>query len=521
MDQDKWIQALGLATATLGCILVLRRASTFKRRGFSPRKSIIEMKRVNTGKSLDLQEHRSIQIDANNGLLAPHLLLVSPDNIFQNPMLGLGQKQDVYSGQNFMPESIFSNVGGYINANSAFTPEYLKDGSIYLVKSAPRKEIIMDPGQNKVAIVTCGGLCPGLNVVIRELVMCLYFNYGTTEIYGIVNGYKGFYTEGCIKKLTPQYVTEIHTKGGTILKSSRGGWDLQKISESIEAHNFSQIFIIGGDGTHRGITALVNEMSRQNKFVSIVGIPKTIDNDIPIIDKSFGFDSSVEEAQRAIDSADVEANSVENGVGLVKLMGRNSGFIALHSSISNRNVNLCLIPESEYELNGPNGVYSYVINRLKAKGHAVIVVAEGAASACKDEKLENNGKDASGNPILFDIGKHLKDGINKACKAAGVDVTLKYIDPTYMIRTVAANASDRILCTMLAQGAVHGAFAGFTGFSVGSVAGQIVYIPVELMTTMCEGKGAPPGQRKVDIDNNLIWWRLMASTGQPSFINPR
>lgn len=521
MDRDKWIQAFGVASVTLGCVLFLRRSSTFQRRQISPRKSIFEMRKLTKEVSLDLTEHKSILIDTENGLLAPRLLLTDSRNIQLNPMLGLGQKEDVQSGQNFMPDSIFSKVGGYINANSAFSSEFLKEGSVYLVRSAPRKEIVMNPHHTKVAIVTCGGLCPGLNVVIRELVMCLYFNYGTTEIYGIVNGYKGFYTEGCIKRLTPEYVSEIHTKGGTILKSSRGGWDLQKISESIESHGFTQIFIIGGDGTHRGITALVNEMGRLNKFVSVVGIPKTIDNDIPIIDKSFGFDSSVEEAQRAIDSADVEANSVEYGIGLVKLMGRNSGFIALNSSISNRNVNLCLIPESEYELNGPNGVYNYVVNRLKVKGHAVIVVAEGAASACKDEKLENSGKDASGNPVLFDIGKYLKDGIVKACKAAGVDATLKYIDPTYMIRTVAANASDRILCTMLAQGAVHGAFAGFTGFSVGTVAGQIVYIPVELMTTICEGKGSSPGQRKVDVDNNLMWWRLMASTGQPSLINTR
>jgi 6-phosphofructokinase 1 len=260
-------------------------------------------------------------------------------------------------------------------------------------------------------------------------------------------------------------------------------------------------------------------MSKRGNFVSIVGIPKTIDNDIPIIDKSFGFESSIEEAQRAINSADTEANSVEYGIGLVKLMGRNSGFIALHSSLSNRNVNLCLIPESEYELNGPNGVYSYIVNRLKVKGHAVIVVAEGAASGCLDENLGNSGKDASGNPILYDIGKHLKDGIVKTCKAQGIEATLKYIDPTYMIRSVPANSNDRLLCTMLAQAAVHGAFAGFTAFSVGTVAGQIVYIPVELMTTMCEGKGSTPGQRKVDVDNNMMWWRLMASTGQPSFKN--
>ena len=520
MDKEKILEIIVLSTLTLGGILFLRKRKNPINYRRSPRKSIIEhCRRIQRNQSLDLVEHKSI-IDAQSvGLIAPKLLPVDPSSIYPNPMLGVGDKEDVNSGTSFMPSSIFSKVGGFINANSAFSEEYLKEGSIYLVKGAPRREIVMHPSTVRAAIVTCGGLCPGLNVVIREIVMCLYFNYKTTEIYGILNGYKGFYTEGSIIKLSPNEVQDIHTKGGTILKSSRGGFDLDKICASIDENGFNQIFIIGGDGTHRGISALTEEMARRGNFVSIVGVPKTIDNDIPIIDKSFGFDSSVEEAQRAINSADTEANSVEYGVGLVKLMGRNSGFIALHSSLSNRNVNLCLIPESEYELGGPNGVYSYIVNRLKVKGHAVIVVAEGAATACVDENLGNSGKDASGNPILYDIGKHLKDGIVKACKSAGVDITLKYIDPTYMIRSVPANSSDRLLCTMLAQAAVHGAFAGFTAFSVGTVASQIVYIPVDLLSTICEGKGSTPGQRKVDIDNSMMWWRLMASTGQPSFKN--
>jgi 6-phosphofructokinase 1 len=515
MEKEKLKEILLVTTLALGSILLFRKY----RRKPGPIVNPLALLRRSTNFKLRLEEHKCILEDQDKGLLSPRLLSIDQDNIILNPMLGTGMKTDVNSGKHFMPESVFLKVGGYINADSAFSPEYLKGKSINLVKGAPRKEIVMNPKGVKAAIITCGGLCPGLNVVIREIVMSLYYNYESTEIYGIVNGYKGFYTPGSIIKLTPKDVLDIHTKGGTILKSSRGGWDLKKIMSSIDEHEFNQIYIIGGDGTHRGISALVEEVSKLHKHIAIVGIPKTIDNDIPIIDKSFGFDTSVGEAQRAIDSADVEANSVENGIGLVKLMGRNSGFIALHSSISSRDVNLCLIPECEYELNGPNGVYSYIVNRLRKKGHAVIVVAEGAATGCLDEKLENSGKDASGNPILFDIGKHLKEGIVKHCKSVGIEPTLKYIDPTYMIRTVPANSSDKMLCTMLAQAAVHGAFAGFTGFSVGTVANQVVYIPVELMTTIHEGKNSTPGQRKVDIDNNMMWWRLVASTGQPSFRN--
>ncbi|OMJ76371.1 hypothetical protein SteCoe_24272 [Stentor coeruleus] len=516
MDNEKWIQICILSTLTLGTIFLLRKQKEHERIVLmTPRKSILNLPRRMA--SLDLLEHKSIMSDQDMGLLAPKLLMTSPNKIFTNPMLGSGLKDDVNSGQCFMPESIFSRIGGYINANSAFSNDFLQGKSVYLVKGCPRKEIVMHPSEVKACIVTCGGLCPGLNVVIREIFMSLYYNYGVKEIYGIKDGYKGFYTSGSILKLEVSRVIDIHTKGGTILRSSRGGWDKEKITHSIMSHGFNQIFIIGGDGTHRGIASLVNELGNKGHFAAVVGVPKTIDNDIPIIDKSFGFDTAVEEAQRAIDSADVEANSVEFGVGLVKLMGRNSGFIALHSAIANRNVNLCLIPESEYELGGPNGVYSFIANRLTSKGHAVVVVAEGAATGCRDENLKNAGKDASKNPILYDIGKHLKDGIVKYCKTEGIDVTLKYIDPTYMIRSVAANSSDRKLCTMLAQAAVHGAFAGFTGFSVGTVASQIVYVPVELMTSINEGKGANPGQRKVDVDNNMMWWRLMASTGQPSF----
>jgi 6-phosphofructokinase 1 len=343
------------------------------------------------------------------------------------------------------------------------------------------------------------------------------YNYGTSQIYGIKDGYSGFYTEDSIVRLTPKDVNDIHSIGGSFLRTSRGGWDLKAISDSIEKHGFNQVYIIGGDGTHRGISALIEEFSRRRSTVAFIGIPKTIDNDIPFIDKSFGFDTAVEEAQRAINSANVEANSANWGVGLVKLMGRNSGFIAMHSALASRDVNVCLIPEAKYELNGDSGIYNYVYRRLLSKKHAVIVVAEGAASGCADECLTTEGTDASGNPLLFDIGSHIKQGLVKYCKAQGMEVTLKYIDPTYMIRTVPAQASDKILCATLAQSAVHGAFAGFTGFSVGTVGGQSCLIPICTLAKTKEGYQAKPGQRRVDPATSLEWWRLVSSTGQPIF----
>mmetsp|Transcript_23091 Transcript_23091/g.11150 ORF Transcript_23091/g.11150 Transcript_23091/m.11150 type:complete len:222 (-) Transcript_23091:116-781(-) len=215
--------------------------------------------------------------------------------------------------------------------------------------------------------------------------------------------------------------------------------------------------------------------------VVICGVPKTVDNDIPIIDKTFGFDTAVEEACRAIQAADVEANSVEPGVGLVRLMGRNSGFIALNATCASRAVNICLVPEVPYELDGPNGLLNFVRQRLQTRKHCVIVVAEGSATACRDRNLTIQGSDASGNPKLYEIGTYLRDAITDYFKSLDFPMTLKYIDPTYMVRSVAAIGTDKVLCTRLAMGAVHGAFAGYTDFSVGNIGDVECLIPIALL----------------------------------------
>jgi 6-phosphofructokinase 1 len=517
MDKESWGKAAVFGVMAAGTVAAVVKR---QRRWLAGQREIIEQQ-VRRQSVLDLKTDKSIETDKNCGLLVPQVLHRASKTKHISPILGIGNKTADFTGRGLLPESVFSLANGYINANSALSSDYLKGNSAYFLKAAPSKEVVFDPQEVRAAIVTCGGLCPGLNVVVRELVMTLWQNYGSQHVFGVHNGYRGFYTPGKIRPLSPDCVKNIHTQGGTVLSTSRGGWDQDRVLEAIVENKFNQVYIIGGDGTHRGIAAITKEIKRRGLEVAVIGVPKTIDNDIPIIDRSFGFDTSVEEAQRAIESAYVEASSVEYGVGLVNLMGRESGFIALHSSLSSRSVNLCLIPESEYELKGPKGVLSYILHHLKTKGSMVIVVAEGAAAGCVEEKLRpwTRAEDAFGQKQLFAIGQYLRGRILEACKEAGIDCTLKYVDPTYMVRSTAANAADRALCTMLAQAAVHGAFAGFTGFSVGSVAGQIALIPVELMTQTCEGTGAPPGQRRVDVKNNLMWWRLVASTGQPSFRN--
>ncbi|KAL6140792.1 hypothetical protein ACLB2K_059085 [Fragaria x ananassa] len=377
-------------------------------------------------------------------------------------------------------------------------------------RAGPRQKVYFEPDDVHACIVTCGGLCPGLNTVIREIVCGLYYMYGVHRILGIEGGYKGFYARNTIP-LTPKVVNDIHKRGGTILGTSRGGHDTSKIVDSIQDRRINQVYILGGDGTQKGASVIFEECRRRGLKVAVAGIPKTIDNDIPVIDKSFGFDTAVEEAQRAINAAHVEAESIENGIGVVKLMGRYSGFIAMYATLASRDVDCCLIPESPFYLEGAGGLFEYIEKRLKENGHMVVVIAEGAGQELLAQSmLAMNHQDASGNKLLQDSGlwlsQKIKDHFSKLNK---MSINLKYIDPTYMIRAIPSNASDNVYCTLLAHSVVHGAMAGYTGFTVGSVNGRHAYIPFLRVTER---------QNKVVITDRM-WARLLSSTNQPSFLD--
>ncbi|GKV11829.1 hypothetical protein SLEP1_g23048 [Rubroshorea leprosula] len=387
-----------------------------------------------------------------------------------------------------------------------------KDGprGIHFRRAGPRQKVYFESDEVHACIVTCGGLCPGLNTMIRELVCGLYHMYGVKKVLGIDGGYRGFYAKNTIP-LNPKVVNDIHKRGGTILGTSRGGHDTKKIVDSIQDRGINQVYIIGGDGTQRGASVIFEEIRRRGLKVAVAGIPKTIDNDIPVIDKSFGFDTAVEEAQRAINAAHVEAESIENGIGVVKLMGRYSGFIAMYATLASRDVDCCLIPESPFYLEGPGGLFEFIEKRLKEHGHMVIVLAEGAGQELLSESV-NSMTDASGNKLLHDVGlwmsQRIKDHFAKETK---FPINLKYIDPTYMIRAVPSNASDNVYCTLLAQSAVHGAMAGYTGFTSGLVNGRQTYIPFYRIIEK---------QNKVVITDRM-WARLLSSTNQPSFLSAK
>lgn len=357
-------------------------------------------------------------------------------------------------------------------------------------------------------VVTCGGLCPGLNSVIRELVVTLIKVYKVkTPIDGIRMGLRGFYAADLdIKQLSLESVSAINHLGGSILGSSRGGYDCNRICDAIESFRYTQVYIIGGDGSHRAALGLFEELRRRNAMVTICAITKTIDNDLPLIDRSFGFDTAVEEAQRAIRCAKIEAQCAPGGIGLVKLMGRHSGQIAMFATLASREVDCCLIPEIDFALEGPCGLFHYIRETLQTQKHMVIVVAEGAGLELFGDELSDLGKDPSGNRVLPDIGSHLKKEIKAWASREGIEINLKLIDPTYQIRSIPANASDQLYCSILAQSAVHGAMAGFTGFTVGLVNTHFVMIPVAELTRR--------GRCKVDVKSRM-WHRLLTATGQP------
>jgi 6-phosphofructokinase 1 len=378
-------------------------------------------------------------------------------------------------------------------------------------KAGPREYIYFEPAKTKVAIVTCGGLCPGLNNVIRSLVNELYYRYGISRIVGIQYGYEGLipaYNHSVID-LTPSMVSYIHLTGGTFLGSSRGEQDVEKMVDTLDILNINVLFCIGGDGTLRGAHAIHNEIEKRGLKISVAGIPKTIDNDIDMIQKSFGFETAFSIANDIIRNAHNEAYGAYNGIALVKLMGRDSGFIAANAALAIQEVNFVLIPEIQFDLHGPRGFLSVLKKRLEARHHAVIVVAEGAGQDFFDCPGKN--KDISGNVKYGDIGIYIKDKISEEFKNMDFPHSIKYIDPSYIIRSAPANANDSKFCNLLAQNAVHAALAGKTDFVIGFWNYHFTLMPIEMVVAK---------RKKIDVEGEL-WWNVLEATGQPiSMKNP-
>ena len=410
-------------------------------------------------------------------------------------------------GENFASD----DQGVLIDASLKNMQQALKRGSVspWLEMAGPREKIYFDPSKLRCAIVTCGGLCPGLNDIIRSIVLELYYGYGVTNVYGIRYGLQGFIPKynHDIMELGPDSVVNILELGGSILGSSRGPQDIDEIVDSLERMNVGILFMVGGDGTLKAATLLAENILERGLKISVVGIPKTIDNDIYMVARSFGFETAVDVATEAIKGAHNESKGYPNGIGLIKLMGRHSGYIAATATLAQQDVNFALIPEVDFDLEGPNGLLAAIAARLAQRGHAVIVAAEGAGQKYFQKGTEE--LDESGNIRLKDIGIFLKSRIIAYFREKNIDISLKYIDPSYMIRSLPANANDHVFCSFLGRDAVHAGMAGKTNVLIGYWNYTYVHLPM----------GLSAGKRKQVDPRGKLWHSVMEATGQGKLKN--
>ena len=368
--------------------------------------------------------------------------------------------------------------------------------------AGPRKDVYFDPSKLKCGIVTCGGLCPGLNDVIRAIVLSLFHHYGVKNVFGFRYGYEGLSSRHRHMpiELTPRAVGDIQRLGGTILGSSRGPQDVSDMVDTLDRMNVGILFAIGGDGTLRGAHAIAEEIERRNLKISIIGVPKTIDNDISYLNKSFGFETAVGESRTAIYSAHAEASGARNGIGLVKLMGRESGLIAANASLANSDVNFCLVPEVPFRL---QPFLESLKERLENRSHSVVVVAEGAG---QELMAATNEQDPSGNVRFQDIGLFMKEKIKNYFDKMDIEINLKYIDPSYTIRSMPANPHDSVFCLLLGHNAVHAGMAGKTDMLVGYWNGEYTHVPIPLAVSK---------SKRID-PHGRLWSSVLESTGQPT-----
>ncbi len=380
------------------------------------------------------------------------------------------------------------------------------DRGIEFELAGPREKLFFDARETRAAIVTCGGLCPGMNNVIRSLFLELHHGYGVSEVLGFRGGYQGLDPACPLKpiRLTAAIVDDIHRHGGTILGTSRGPVDVSVAVENLIAHDIDMLFTVGGDGTQRGANEIYQQARRRGHKLAVVGVPKTIDNDVSFVSRTFGYLTAVDEACRVLECAHTEAHSVPGGIGLVKLMGRHAGFITAGATVANQDVNFALIPEVPFAL---EAFLAALEERIKRRDHAVIAVAEGAG---QNLLAASTGEcDASGNVKLKDIGPFLREQIEVHFKSKNIPVVMRYFDPNYQIRSRPANCEDALLCDLYARNAVHAAMAGKTGLIIGFLHERFIHVPIELLA-----------ESHKRLDPASGWWRsVIATTGQPdSFV---
>ncbi len=427
---------------------------------------------------------------------------------FTIPDLGPRKVESPYKAPRYVSDEDRTLHRTSVRASNEASSRNEPDSSLGFELAGPRENIYFDASKTRCGIVTCGGLCPGLNDVIRAVVLQLYHHYGVRTIYGFRYGFEGLVPRHghTTLMLDPDSVAHIHQRGGSILSSSRGPQSAEEMVDALERLNIQMLFCIGGDGTFRGAFDMYREIEKRGVKISVVAVPKTIDNDIQYTSRTFGFQTAYSEASEAIRAAHVEATGALNGIGLVKLMGRHAGFIAAHAALGSRDANFVLIPEVDFELGGANGFLPHLARRLRSRHHAVVVVAEGAGQHLfSDESEGDAAKDPSGNVRFMDIGVFLKDRISEYLKLMEVPFTLKYIDPSYLIRSAPATPSDSLFAGILGQMAAHAAMAGKTAMCVGYWNDQFTHVPIS--SVVSSAKRLDP--------NSDLWQSVLECTGQP------
>ena len=386
------------------------------------------------------------------------------------------------------------------------TPDAPLAPELAFQRAGPREQIFFDPAETRAAIVTCGGICPGLNNVIRSVFLELHRNYGVREIWGIRNGYRGLNPAVGDPPIVmePAFVASMHKLGGTVLGTSRGPQDPRVTVDFLERSRIDILFCVGGDGTQRGAHAIAAEAMHRGYPLSVVGIPKTIDNDIPYVWRSFGYTTALDKAREILFGAHAEATAARNGITLVKLMGRDAGFIAAGATVASQEVDFTLVPEIPVVLDGDNGFLALLKARVMEKGYAVVVVAEGAGQGLFP--AAPGARDPSGNLRHPDIGPLLKEAIQAYFAGEDLPTQVRYIDPSYIIRSAPANTTDRLLCDQLARHATHAAMAGKTDVLIGFWYNVFIHVPIGL---------AVAEKRYLDPESEL-WMAVLSTTHQPA-----
>jgi 6-phosphofructokinase 1 len=334
----------------------------------------------------------------------------------------------------------------------------------------------------RVGVLTGGGDCPGLNAVIRAVVRRGIQEFGL-EFVGFRDGWRGP-LEGDTVPLDVQAVRGILPRGGTILGSSRtnplkqvsaGGRNgVERIKDNLAGLGVDALIVIGGEDT-LGVAAKL-----QTEGINVVGVPKTIDNDLGATDYTFGFDTAVNIAMEAIDRLHTTAESHHRAL-IVEVMGRSAGWIALHAGLAG-GANVILIPEKPFDI---EQVCAYVEHRFQTRYAPIVVVAEGARPVEGDIVTGSEKLDAFGHVRLGGVGQMLAEEIEKRTGKEARCTVLGHIQ-----RGGTPTAFDRVLATRYGVHAVQAVYEEAFGIMVALRGTDIVRVPIEEATR--ELKLVPP-----------------------------